>query len=187
MRRGFKADAERHAARLRSELGVPASAQVNLIQLGQHIGVSVKSAEQLVSLEKLRRLDELQPGCWSAATFHMPDGRVIAVTNPVGSSDARRSSDLAHEMSHILLKHEVRKVQRVGAFSFFDCDPEQEEEANWLGGCLLLPRPLLLAAAKQGMSAEQLAETYGVSVQMARFRLNASGVYFQAKAAARRG
>jgi hypothetical protein len=179
MRRGFKAEAERLAARLRHELGLAAGAVIDLERLAGHIGVETCRADKLVQRASLELLEELQPGCFSAATFHLPDGRIVAVTNPVASSLPRLVSDLAHELSHVILKHEIRQVHRVAGFTFFDCDPEQEEEANWLAGCLLLPRPLLLVAARQGLSAAELAEKYGVSVSMARFRLNTSGVYFQ--------
>jgi Zn-dependent peptidase ImmA (M78 family) len=60
--------------------------------------------------------------------------------------------------------------------SFVTCDIEQEEEAGWLGGCLLLPRTVLFQAAKQGKTAEKIAEEYETGEQMARFRLNTSGV-----------
>ena len=179
MRRGFKAEAERLATRLRSELGVPPRQRLNVDQLARHLGVLVCPATDLVAVANLNRLDQLQPGAFSAATFHLPDGRVAAVTNPVGVTQARRDSDLAHELAHVILKHDVRQIERVGDLTFFSCDPEQEEEANWLAGCLLLPRPLLLAEARQGLDAEQIAAKHKVSVQMARFRLNTSGVYFQ--------
>jgi hypothetical protein len=58
-----------------------------------------------------------------------------------------------------------------------------------MGGCLLLPRPILLRAAYDGKSAAQIAEEHGTSETMARFRLNASGVLVQvgrAQAAKRR-
>jgi len=180
MRRGFKAEAERLAARLRHELGLGPGAVIDLEQLARHVGVETRRADELVDRASLERLEELQPGCFNAATFHMPDGRIVAVTNSIASSLARHVSDLAHELSHVILKHEIRRVHRVSGFTFFDCDPEQEEEANWLAGCLLLPRPLLLAAARQGLTAAALADKHGVSLSMASFRLNTSGVYFQA-------
>jgi len=185
VRRGFKAEAERHAARIRNELDLAPDARIDLSSLALHIGVEIISAAELVPLEELEELERLQPRCFSAATFHLPNKRTVVVTNPVGSSTARHVSDVAHEVAHVLLSHEIRRVQRLGNFTFFDCDPDQEEEANWFAGCLLLPRPLLLRAARLGHSAEQVAELYGVSFEMARFRLNASGVYFQAKGARR--
>lgn len=186
LRRGFKAEAERLATRLRLELGLPPNARIDVDKLAQYLGVAVRSADELVPLSELERLDELQPGCFSAATIHLSNGGVVTVTNPLNQSVARRDSDLAHELAHLLLKHEPSQVDRVGDLTFFDCDPEQEEEANWLAGCLLLPRPLLLAAARQGLTAEQIAEQNTVSVPMARFRLNASGVHFQVKRSRRR-
>jgi hypothetical protein len=181
VRRGFKAEAERLAARLRTELGVQPNTRIDIDQLAAYLGIVVRRADELVPLSELKRLDDLQPGCFSAATIHLPDGGIVAVTNPLNDSAGRRDSDLAHEIAHIILKHEPGQVDRVGDLTFFDCNPEQEEEANWFAGCLLLPRPLLLAAARQGLTAEQIAERNAVSVPMARFRLNASGVYFQVR------
>jgi hypothetical protein len=167
------------------ELGLSANARTDVRKLAEHLGVEVRSADDFVPLSDLKRLDEIQPGCFSAATIHLPSGKVVAVTNPLNESDARRDSDLAHELAHLILGHQPSQVEKIGDLTFFDCDPEQEEEANWLAGCLLLPRPLLLTAAKQGLTAEQVAEANLVSVQMARFRLNTSGVYFQAKRSAK--
>lgn len=181
MKRGFKAEAERIAARLRGEMGVSPAARLDVDELAKHLGISVRNADELVPLAELKRLNELQPGCFSAATFYLPDGRVVAVTNPLNESPARRDSDLAHELAHFILKHSPAQVDRLGDLTFFDCNPEQEEEANWLAGCLLLPRPLLLKAARQGLTADQVADINAVSIEMARFRLNTSGVYLQVK------
>ena len=185
MKRGFKAEAERLASRLRGEMKVAPDARLDVDQLAKHLGVTVRSADQLVPRSELERLHELQPGCFSAATFHLPDGRVVAVTNPLNDSYARRDSDLAHELAHVILKHAPAQVDRLGDLTFFECNPEQEEEANWLAGCLLLPRPLLLRSARQGLTPDQVAEINAVSVEMARFRLNTSGVYLQVKRTAR--
>ncbi len=100
------------------------------------------------------------------------------------ASVGRRSSDVCHEVAHIVLEHEVGEVEKVGTLTFFTCDPDEEQEANWLAGCLLLPRPLLLAAARRGLSPVEMAEEYGVSEQMATFRLRTTGV--QRQLAARR-
>src|SRR5207245_8775387 len=37
--------------------------------------------------------------------------------------------------------------------SFFTCDPDEEQEANWLAGCLLLPRDLLVRSLRSGLDA----------------------------------
>ena len=56
---------------------------------------------------------------------------------------------------------------------------EQEEEANWLGGCLLLPREALIAIRRKGGPDEDVCTEYGVSQAMLRFRCNVTGVETQ--------
>jgi len=180
LRRGFKAEADRIGARLRQQLGNSDDDPLDPRDVAKLLGVEVLPADRLVPRADLERLEALQPGAFSAATFHLPDGRRVAVYNPC-NDPARTRSDIAHEVAHLLLDHDVREVHAVGGHTFFTCDPEQEAEANWLAGCILLPRALLLAAARRRATAEQVASDTGVTVSMARFRLNASGVYLQAR------
>jgi hypothetical protein len=150
--------------------------------LAQHLKVEIFAADELVDRAKVEELNRLQPGAFSAVTFHLPGGRTAAVYNPC-SDDARTNSDIAHELAHILLDHDVRELQQLGGHTFLTCDPEQEEEANWLAGCLLLPRPLLLREVFAGADATAIATKHQVSIPMARYRLNTSGVLLQARRA----
>lgn len=174
MRRGFKADAERRAADVRKAMSLRAADPIDSMKLAEHVGAEVRCADQLTSLAKLQALEELQPGAFSACTFTL-DERHVIVYSPL-ASPGRRQSDIAHEVSHILLDHKLNSVQTVGGVSFFTCDPDEEQEANWLAGCLLLPRPLLYAAARRGLDAPTIALTYMVSESMANFRLRTTGV-----------
>lgn len=191
MRRGFKAEAERQAASLRATIGASDYETVNLSTIAQHLRVAVLPADSLVEREELFALHDVQPGAFSGATICLPDGRQVVIYNPIGVDgqyitppDAMRNgrtrSDIAHELAHIILGHVVRQVQKVSGNSFFTCNYEQEQEATWLGGCLLLPRPLLLNAARRGDSDEKIATTWCVSPEMAKFRMNLSGVRMQA-------
>jgi hypothetical protein len=180
LRRGFKSEAERLAERVRAQIGLCPDVPPDIFQLADHLRVEVIDAQELVGMDSLQELELLQPGAFSAATFHLPGGRTVAVYNPC-NEPARTKSDIAHELAHVLLGHEVREVQQIGGHAFFTCNPEQEEEANWLAGCLLLPRQLLLRHAYAGSDAQALATAAGVSVPMARFRLNTSGVLLQAR------
>jgi Zn-dependent peptidase ImmA (M78 family) len=174
MRRGFKADAERLAASVRKKIGKRPSAYVDAVELARHAGAEVRRADELTSLAKLEQLEELQPGAFSACTFTFGE-RHIVVYNPL-ATPGRTQSDIAHEVAHLLLKHSVKTVETIGGVSFFSCDPDEEQEANWLAGCLLLPRPLLLNATKRGMDCAAIAEAYNVSEAMAAFRLRTTGV-----------
>ncbi len=64
---------------------------------------------------------------------------------------------------------------------FRTCRPDQEEEATNLGGTLLLPRPLLLSAVRRGLDEQAIAAQYDVTTEMARFRLNRTGIRRQVR------
>ncbi len=182
MRRGFKSEAERLADRTRAQLGLQPHAHLPIRDLADHLGIEIHAADELVDRAELEELNQLQPGAFSAATFHLPGGRTVAGYNPCNDA-GRTNSDIAHEIAHVLLDHDVRELQQIGGHTFLTCNPEQEEEANWLGACLLLPRALLLREAFAGSDPVTVAQKHHVSVPMARFRLNASGVLLQAQRA----
>jgi Zn-dependent peptidase ImmA (M78 family) len=58
---------------------------------------------------------------------------------------------------------------------------EQEDEANWLAGCILLPRDALLRVRCIKLTDDQICVEYGVSPAMLRFRINATGVDAQVR------
>ncbi|MHB8465515.1 MAG: ImmA/IrrE family metallo-endopeptidase [Acidimicrobiales bacterium] len=180
MRRGFKAEAERLADGVRADMGKRPSDPMDAVELARHAGAEVRCADELTSTEKLQTLEELQPGAFSACTFSIGT-RHIVVYSPL-ASPGRTQSDIAHEVAHILLKHAMKTVETIGGVSFFTCDADEEQEANWLAGCLLLPRRLLYLAARRGLDAAGIASAYNVSEQMAAFRLRTTGVLRQLEA-----
>jgi len=180
MRRGFKAEAERLATRVRAEAGIGAYDRLDVDRLVDHVGATLRSADELTSLAKLQELEQLQPGAFSACTFDL-GARTVIVASPLTTPERRRS-DVSHEASHLLLEHSVKEVEQLGGLSFFTCDPDEEQEATWLAGCLLLPRELLLQSLKRGMDAEAISAANQVSLQMTDFRLRTTGVQRQLSA-----
>jgi Zn-dependent peptidase ImmA (M78 family) len=179
VRRGFKSEAERIADQIRSALRLARTDPLDPQIVAEYLGATLRPADALVSRARLEELKAIQDDAFSAVTFRLPDTRVVVVYNPL-HKEGRRRSDIAHELSHLILRHETRTIEVIAGQSIFTCNPEQEEEANWLAGCLLLPRPLLLGAARSGVSVAEVAVRYGVSESMARFRMNASGAMLQA-------
>lgn len=181
--RGFKANAEREAVRLRRELDLGDTAALDIGLLAEHLGVKIVSAESLINLSRLEELERLQAYAFSAATFQIADKHYI-VTNPM-RTDGRRVSDIAHELAHLVLKHDLTEVREVNGMPFRTCRPDEEEQATAFGGTLMLPRPLLLSAVRRNWAPEQIAAQYGVTEEMARYRYNTTGVARQAHGAVR--
>ena len=185
LRRGFKSEAERIANRVRSNLGSPAGSSVTPQRLAEFLGVEVRAGDDLIDRNRFEELDGLQKDAFSACTLKPTKDRTVVVLNPL-SSPGRQASDLAHELAHLLLNHELSSVEKLGGSVFLTCDAVQEEEASWLSGCLLLPRELLLKEAWKSSSADEIARKYCVSREMASFRLRVTGVLTQTKAAVAR-
>ena len=185
LRRGFKSEAERIARRVQAELGVSASESVTPESLAELLGIEVRSGDELIPRKRFVELEQVQPGAFSACTFRPSADRVVVVYNPL-SAKSRRRSDLAHELAHALLNHELSRVEKLGDVTFLSCDPTQEEEAAWLSGCLLLPRTLLLAEAGRGADAKEIARKVGVSERMAQYRLDVTGVVRQSRSGLRK-
>jgi len=174
LRRGFKAEAEREAARVRKELGLAPHDPLDPADLAHHLGVAIVDASALVDLAEIEELERLQAFAFSAATFDI-EGRKIIVFSPLRPA-GRRNSDIAHEIAHLMLGHDLSEVRDLNGMPFRTCRPYEEEEATVFGGTLLLPRPLLLTAARRNATVEQIASQYVVTTEMARFRYNSTGV-----------
>lgn len=185
LRRGFKAESERRAEALWQELGLESADRIDAVDLAKHLGYVVHSAAELVNRRKLKKLEEVQPGAFSACTFRLPRGGHAIVYSPF-AAPTRQNSDVAHEIAHLLLGHRLSTLQRLGNVAFLSCDPDQEEEARWLGGALLLPRFALLHDLKKGLSHRTIAQRRVLSEEMVRYRVNMTGVGRQLKASHRR-
>ena len=185
LKRGFRAACERQALDLREQLGLEPSDPIELTRVAKTLGAEVVAADELVEREKLAELERLQAFAFSAVTFELDNGRRFIVFNPLHSHQ-RIVSDIAHELAHLLLQHELTEVREVSGIPFRTCRTDQEEEATAFAAILLLPRPLLLRAAREGMNPEEIAARFRVTAQMARYRYNTSGVARQIAAMERR-
>jgi Zn-dependent peptidase ImmA (M78 family) len=183
LRRGFKAEAEREAARVRKELGLAPYDALDPADLAEHRKVRVVDASSLVAIAELEELERIQAFSFSAVTFEI-SGRSIIVFNPLRAT-GRRNSDIAHELAHLMLQHKLSEVRDLNGMPFRTCRPDEEEEATVFGGTLLLPRPLLLSAARRRATVDQIAAQYDVTTEMARFRYNSTGVARQVVARSR--
>jgi Zn-dependent peptidase ImmA (M78 family) len=124
------------------------------------------------------------PDSWSAVTLRLPGVDLVIVNS--AHSKARQASNLMHELAHILLGHSPARVDvsEEGHLLLKSHDQAQEEEANWLAGCLILPRPCLMHVVRKGGARADHAQHFGVSVDMLTYRLRVTGVEVQARRAA---
>ncbi len=179
--RGFKSWSERVAEAMRIELGVAAHAPLPARQLAEHLNISVITPHDIPEMpaEALKQLTETDRYGWSAVSFTI-DGSTTIIQN-AGNSVGRQSSDLTHELAHIILEHEPSQLilSETGKFAMRSFNEKQEDEANWLAGVLLLPRAALARCIARRLSSAAIAMEYVVSEKLVKYRRSVTGVDLQ--------
>jgi len=181
MNRGFKTWAENEALTVRGSLGLAARERLPGRVLLKHLGAIITRPARIpgMTAADIAQLTETDPTGWSAITAAY-NGTSIVIINDA-HNEQRQESDMHHEASHLLRKHKPCELVRAGELTIRVFDPETEEEASWLAGCLHLPRAALVAALRSGDGEEAIAARYMASTQMVRYRRSVTGVDRQLK------
>lgn len=177
LRRGFKKEAEAYAQEFREELNLRPHEPLCPWRLAECLAISVCP---------LSTLREEVPGAVDHFTNH-EQGSFSAITICAGYkrliiyNDAhyirRQASTLSHELAHGILGHIPKSIFDENGCRYFN--KVEEEEADWLGATLLIPRPAALHIVEMGMVVSQAAEMYGASHQLIEWRLNITGARTQ--------
>ena len=176
-RRGFKSWCETTSLQVRRNLDIAPADPLPPPRLAESLQVPIWTPADLQSLapDVMKRLTTIHAGAWSALTLPGVKTKVI-VRNPAHSPE-RSASDVMHELSHILLEHDPGNVFfGPNGMVLRTHNKDQEDEARWLSGCLLLSRECLFAIRKKRLSDDQACDHYGISREMLTFRRQTSGV-----------
>lgn len=181
--RGFKSWCEKVSEGFRKDLGLKVTDPLDAWLLAKELGIVVWTPEAIPGLDSatLKQLTRTDPSSWSAATICWDSQELIILNSQ--HSKARQSSDLMHEMSHLIIGHPPARadIDETGFLMLSSYDKKQEEEANWLAGTLLLPRAALLHILISRMDEETAASRYNASRDMLQWRKNVTGAALQAK------
>lgn len=178
MRRGFKAWCENTSLQYRKDLELAPIDPLKPLDLAAHLGVLVWKPEEIPGLDEdaLDQLLQTDPENWSALTLRMEGADVIIVNS--AHAPTRRANSIVHELSHLILNHKAARVgySDAGHLLLHSFDKDQEDEADWLSGALLLPRDALLHIAALKMDSTRAAKMYGVSRALFDWRRRMTGV-----------
>lgn len=186
--RGFKSWAERTSLALRRELELAPHQPLDPSQLAKSLEVDLWTPNDIPGLprEVLEQLLNRDPWGWSGVSLSL-DSRGVVIYNP-RKSKGRKASDITHELAHFILDHKPATIIlfQDGSIGMRTFDTKQEDEANWLAWCLLLPRDGLVWAKRANLTTAQIADHFGVTESLVTFRLNMSGVEAQFQRTIRR-
>jgi Zn-dependent peptidase ImmA (M78 family) len=166
-RRGFKAEANRIALRVREQMGLSRIEPIDPAEVCAHFEI------------KLIRLSDLNPqspflandsSSFSAVT--VPCGCHTAIVHNDSHHPYRQRSNVCHELAHCFLGHKCTPpLTESGERAR---DGGVEAEANYVAGTLLMPNEAAVYVLRKGlvMTAQGI---YGISSAMLTYRLRVSG------------
>lgn len=168
-----KADCKRLALELRAENGLGLMDAFDPWKLAACCGVEVFGLMTLPLDHAARdHFTVTRPEVFSGALIPVGNGAVIIEND--AHPEVRRRSTMGHELAHVVREH------RFGA-SLVDergcrlADQTQEAEAAELAAELLIPFEAAKLLARKRATNEAVALQSGVSVEMARWRMDATG------------
>lgn len=176
LRRGFKAEANRIALRIRDRMGLSPTDPLDPFEVCTRLDIQVI---RLSEIDPRSLFLHGQSSAFSAVT--VPRGIETAIVHNDSHHPYRQRSNLCHELAHCFLGHKctpplTEKGERAR-------DGGIEEEANFLGGALLIPNEAALHIVSNGLMTTA-RHLYGVSQPMLDYRLRISGAHtrYQRKA-----
>jgi len=168
-RRGFKAEANRIAIRVRQKMGLTPICPIDPVLVCERFDIR---------LLKLSEIDPTTPFLRSESTkfsaVTVPCGPYTAIVHNDSHHPHRQRSNICHELAHCFLGHECTPPLTPDGERARD--GSVEAEANFLGGALLLTEEGALHILYRQLVAEA-QHIYGISEAMLNYRLKISGAY----------
>jgi hypothetical protein len=171
---GFKVRANRIALDFRKRLGLKPESPINLNSLAELLKIPIVplSAFRKSHPEQVRQLTRVDRDAFSAVLVPLGGNMRILLVNDAHSR-GRQNSSIAHELSHVILKHPPTPLfDRSGRRNY---DDGLEGEANCLASFILITNEAAMHIVRNSLPPSDARDLYGVSDDMLQYRLNISG------------
>jgi Zn-dependent peptidase ImmA (M78 family) len=178
-----KAACKRLAGEVRAELGLGPMEALDPWNLAEMYGVPVVALGDLPLDHEIREyFHSIRPHVFSGALLPHRTGALIIEND--AHPLARRRSTMGHEMAHVIGEHTFG-TSLVNERGCRTADKLQEDEAAEISGELLIPSDAARRLARQKATDDEVALRFGVSLELARWRMNATGARIIAHRAAK--
>ncbi|MBX3067642.1 MAG: ImmA/IrrE family metallo-endopeptidase [Cryobacterium sp.] len=171
MRYGFKAFAKRLALEIRSEFQTCALGPFDPYAYFREYGLPVVT---LGSLDGVARDHFYRQVGSQLSGALIPNGTGFVILDNDAHALTRRRATMAHEIAHHALDHDFEETLAVSERKC-GIGGDQEQEADYLAGELLIPTENARKHAFDDWTDERVAREYEVSIKLARWRMNGSG------------
>ncbi|MEO5805580.1 ImmA/IrrE family metallo-endopeptidase [Devosia sp.] len=166
---------------IRKSLGLRADDALHGSELAAQMRATVWNETDVRGLPEidLKQLTVLDGQSWSAFTLRIGTRHLVLYNS--SQTPPRVNSVIMHELAHIALGHELHSASLSddGHLIPSNYNQDQEDEADWLGGTLLLPRPTLLRIRRERLSDGEAMTKFQASEEMLKWRFRMTGVDHQ--------
>jgi IrrE N-terminal-like domain len=173
--RGFKAEANRIALRVREKMCLPPDAPIDPFEVCGFYDITVIGLSELDC--DSRPFFSEHSSSFSAVT--VPRGLHRAIVHNDSHHPYRQRSNICHELAHCFLGHDCTPPLTASGERVHDGGIEAE--ANFLGGTLLIPNDAARRIVMTGLSYQTAQREFGVSADMLEYRLRMSGAHVIAR------
>lgn len=180
---------ETHARVLRAQAGVSALARMEPRSLTRQLGIVLASLDEIEGLSQPDRclLGSVDPKTWSGVGLPLPDGSTLVILHP-GQTEARATATIMEEVAHAHYGHSPSGFKALpGGMLVREYRPDVEKEAYWTAAAALLPSEAVARAVWWGSASETLAQDYGVSLELAEFRIKTLRLWSQFRSSVESG
>ncbi len=174
-----KTEMEKMAEQLRNEFGLTDSDRLNALTITIH-GVDVFVPTQISELSGkcLRYLTKSGSQDWSAMSVPLEfDGSRWAILRNDQHTMGRQQVTYLEECWHILLGHKLTKIARIAESYGRTFESSEEHDAFYLASACMLPKNAVIKYVNDGMPSVQIGEQFGVSPELAEYRIKRLGLW----------
>lgn len=171
--REFLQHVERQAMEIRRRAGVKGLDPLDQQALADHLGLKIITPEGVVGMtpEHRSQVRAVTPKQWSGTGMPLPNGRLLVMLNSEQTPE-RANVTTMEEFAHAYYGHQpTRIVALPNGAAKRSFNPRNEQEAYWTAAAALLPMKAVGRAIMRGQTAGELAGAYGVSIELAEFRI----------------
>lgn len=177
--REFLRRLEEEAAALRRRAGVRPLDPLDPAVVQGQLGCTIVTPEAVAAMSPAvrDRVRAITPREWSGTGLPLPDGQLLVLLNPDQTTERARVTAL-EEVAHGHYGHEPTRITVLpNGVTKRTFSRRTEQEAYWTAAAALLPMKAVGRAVWRGQSAVALAAKYGVSIELAEFRIKILGLW----------
>jgi Zn-dependent peptidase ImmA (M78 family) len=174
--RDFIQHIEKQAVQLRQRAGLQPMERFDPTKVAEDLKMTIATPDEIQAMPPALRdyIKSMSPKVWSGSGIPLPDGHLLVMLNPNQTNERAKVTTL-EEASHEMLGHEPTKIDTLTRKRTYNA--RNEQEAYWTAAAALLPSKAVALAVYRGQSAQELAATFGVSVELAEFRIKITGLW----------